>query len=115
MANCKNVEITALVPWDWYSRLDPEDAAYVGRYLIGPVADLRLSHNGEHYVLNENGGRTSMWYLTIEGVSGTSWRGLDRLAQIVAKVGRITTAEARDREDGGDWENLELVPTEVTE
>lgn len=106
MANVKEVEIRATLPWDWASRLpDSESALFAGLFL-NPVIGLQISQVDKGYVDNATGGRTSTFEVTITGQEALAFPMLDRLVAALATVGPVTEAWVRDVEDDSEWASL---------
>lgn len=107
MANAKEVIIQAEVPWDWADRLHVTESACFASLLLNPVIGVHISYRDMGYVPNENGGQTSMYMVTLEGIEALNEKFLTRLVQALASVGTVRQAEARDLTDPSGWYPIE--------
>ena len=121
MSNIKAVNIVADVPFNWLDSgmagvsLPEADVAAVAGALLSPSIGLEYSYQGLGYVLNDRGGQTAMYRLSIWGEEALSTVFLSRLARILKAAGplaKLHVAEARDIENDGGWELL-VAPGEL--
>lgn len=113
MANTKQVEIEARVPWTWAEALPEAEAACFAATFLNPVSGLHLSQLMDGYEPNEQGGQTAMVVVRIGGVEAVSWPFLSRLCQALASQGTLRRALAMDLDDQGDWASIEVDETEA--
>jgi len=110
VANIVQVDITAHVPWDWAGRLPDSEAACFASLLLNPVIGVQVSYRDLGYVPNDNGERTSMYELRLEGEEALSWVFMSRLVYALGLVGTVEQAKARDvqwEHEQGAWEPIE--------
>jgi len=115
MSNIKGVNIVADVPFNWLDwgpagvGLPRADVASVAGALMSPSGGLEYGYQNLGYVLNDKGGQTAMYRLSIWGEEALSTVFLTHLARILKAAGplaKLHVAEARDIENDGDWELL---------
>lgn len=109
MANIKELDITATVPWDWASKLPDSEAALFAGLLLNPVIGVTLNQRDVGYVPNEHGGQTATYEVSIGGREALGWPMLDRMVAALGSVGEVTAAFARDVQwdDSGEWSPLD--------
>ena len=110
MANIKEVDIEALVPFHWTSRHDhpdltDEDLAFMAGLFMNPSIGITIHYEEEGYVPNSNGGQTCMYRMWIHGREALAWSALDRIMAVLAKIKgcEVIEARAKDIEDRGNW------------
>lgn len=115
MANTKYVEIAGSIPFHWPQDLDPEDAAFVASWLVGPSTGLVLRYGESHMRDNDHGGRTTIYDFTLAGTEAISHPALRRMVAILGgfEFAEIRIATAEDMTDpGGGAEEIEPMDAE---
>lgn len=100
MANVKDVHMRFRAPFDWTSEADDQDLAWLGAAFLNPSVGLRLSWRFDGYEDNDHGGRTAHYVGLIEGQEAVAYPWLDRLEDVIARIGEIVRYEVYDVEAG---------------
>lgn len=112
MANIKQVDIEARVPFNWLSEYDSpskdtfkEDAAFIATMLAGPTLGLAYDYEPDGYIPHgDRGGMTAMYKLFIWGQEGLRFETIELLVTTIERMGgTVTKATAADIEDGHDY------------
>lgn len=87
MANVSEVEFEAVIPFNWMTELDANEAIMFSSWLLGPSTGLRHEFEFSGYKPNENGGRTAMYVLRIEGTEAIWSRTLKAWMEAIERIG----------------------------
>ena len=100
MSNVKRVRINGELPYDWASRLTPEETQLMATYLLSPSIGIRLTWGASHMVPNPDGsnGRTAMYAFNVQGEEAIRWSALDALNAVFKRLG-TASGHAKDIED----------------
>jgi hypothetical protein len=130
MSNIKQIRIDGTVPFNWLTpmsheegpKLTDDDIAALASALMTPTTGLRFSYQHAGYIPHMRDGRevgqTAMYHIRITGRDGMSWKFLSRVAGMIAHVGTVIRAEAKDVEDRSvpqRWESLATTYLDMTE
>lgn len=101
MANVKRVYIAGHLPFDFATRLDADDAAFILRVLHTPSTGLRIrwSENELYYEPNEHGGKTAIYSFVVQGTEAIAFAAVERLRDLYAAHGEVFDFKVDDIEN----------------
>lgn len=109
MSNIKDVEIEAVVPFDWATSLDASDQAMFIAFL-NPSFGLQIEFPALHdFKPLPNGGNVARYSMRITGQEAVSFGYLDAMVEIIKNIpnGMILEANVRDIENADqEWESM---------
>jgi len=100
MSNIHALSITGSVPYDWASKLTPDEAQIIAAYFLGPSIGVKLKFGKRWYgPRNEHNGQTAMYEFTIDGEEALRTEAIIAITNVFRRVGIVTTAVSRDVEN----------------
>jgi hypothetical protein len=97
MSNIKQVEITGTLPFDCYD--DQEFQPFLAA-MNGPAFGLKIQYGRETTMRpSEHGGQQTMYPFTISGLEAVAWPWLEKLVEIIKRLGTVETDSSFDWEE----------------
>lgn len=106
MANCKSIDITGSLPFNYYDTnihggygTVAEQMTRFIAFIVSPTSGLKIEWGKEVYEPNKHGGKTAMFDFRLNGVEAVSWGWLDEFKKTVKDLGgKINSETTRDIE-----------------
>jgi hypothetical protein len=98
MANAHRIYIAGQLPFDFATRLDADDAAFILRVLHTPTTGLRISwsENELYYMPNEHGGKTAIYSFVVQGTEAIAFAAIERLRDLYEAHGEVFDFKVTD-------------------
>jgi hypothetical protein len=105
VANVKDINIEAEVPWNWADELDANQLPLFARSGLNPAWGLRVHFRELGYVDNDHGGKTSMYSMTIEGMEAVRSSYVEAMIEAIESIegAKVLRATEYDIENHDGW------------
>lgn len=108
MANTKEIQIEALVPYDWASNLVGDEPRIFAAYFLAPSGFKLTYQPGSSSIPLPNGGRLTMLRIAITGQEACWHDTLDIIVQALKRQDHayVSKARVRDLDAPSGWEPI---------